>query len=104
MNPVVGAALLLGLAGLFGCMWILAGKIDSHMRETTRILVESNEMILARLDRLSNLPDHESEALAAVLLERSESSLGLPANRLKGDSYDQARVVEHRHQGAVPST
>ena len=104
MNPVVGYALLLGLAGVIGCVWILASKIDSHMRETTQILIDSNEMILARLDRLASVPEPDREVLAAALLERTDASFGQAASQLGDSSIIYRRAAGRRREDALPAS
>ncbi len=76
MSPLA-AALIVALGCLVG-VWLIWVRLESHMRETTRILHDCNAVLLARLDQMVTVPEREREALALMLLER-QTEPGLPS-------------------------
>ncbi len=70
MSELIGWVIVLGLAIAIACFFMLSRQLDTHMRNTVEIMIQSNEMILARLEQLANPSVRAPETMIGVVLER----------------------------------
>jgi hypothetical protein len=63
--------ILLGLAIAIAGIFVVSSQIDKHTRNAIAIMIQSNEMILARLERLANpLARSPTSPDVGIVLER----------------------------------
>src|SRR5687768_1553709 len=70
MSELIGWLMVLGLVVAIVCIFLLSSQLEQHMRSNAEMLLRSNEMILARLERLANPPHEATESTIGVVLER----------------------------------
>ena len=70
MSELIGWLMVLGLVVAIVCIFLLSSQLEQHMRSNAEMLLRSNEMILARLERLANPPHEAAEPTIGVVLER----------------------------------
>ncbi len=70
MSELVGWLIVVGLAAAIACIFMLSSQLEQHMRNTTEMMVRSNQMILAQLERLENQSPQPSQPAVGVVLER----------------------------------
>ncbi len=71
MTGIIAWIIVLGLAIAITGIYLLSKQIENHSRDMTRILHQSNEMILAQLERLSGSPAAVSKTVGMILERRS---------------------------------
>ena len=70
MIEIVGWVIVLGLAVAIAGICMLSNQIEKHLRETTEMMIHSNDMIVSHLRRLANPAYAGPESIAGVILER----------------------------------
>jgi len=70
MSALLGWLIIVGLAVTIASIFMLGSQLRRHLRDTTEMMVRSNEMLLARLDRLANPSPTPPEPTVGVLLEK----------------------------------
>lgn len=70
MNELIGWVLVGGLAVAIACIFMLSSQLEKHTRDTAEMMLRSNQMLLARLERLSPSTD-ASEFTLGVVLEKT---------------------------------
>ena len=70
MSMLVGWLIVLGLAVAIACIFMLSSQLEKHTRSTAEMMLRSNQMLLARLERLTNAPLIAPEATIGVVLEK----------------------------------
>jgi uncharacterized membrane protein YdfJ with MMPL/SSD domain len=84
MSELVGWLIVVGLAAAIVCIFLLSSQLEEHMRNTAKMMLWSNEMILARLERLAGPSLEPPEPAVGVVLERRNVSRKDPLTRLAG--------------------
>jgi|SRR5688572_26568095 hypothetical protein len=100
MSGFLGWLIVAGLAVAIASIFMLASQLRRHMRDTTEMMVRSNEMLLARLDRLANpSPTPPSEPTVGVLLEKRQAqrrdplrSMDVPTGSMKAQDLPRRRL------------
>lgn len=70
MSELIGWLIVIGLAAAISCLFMLSSQLEQHMRNTTEMLLHSNEMILARLEQLANPALQPPAPTLGLVLER----------------------------------
>jgi hypothetical protein len=70
MSMLVGWLIVLGLAVAIACIFMLSSQLENHTRCTAEMMLRSNQMLLARLERLTNASLTAPEAMVGVVLEK----------------------------------
>ena len=70
MTELIWWVIALGYVVAVGGIFMLSMQIERHAQSMTAMLLHSNEMLLARLDRVENASLHPLETTSGVILER----------------------------------
>ena len=84
MSEFLGWLIVLGLVAAIVCIFLLSSQLEQHMRVTAEMMLRSNEMILARLEKLSNPSQEAGEPAIGVVLERRNAQRREPMTSLTG--------------------
>jgi hypothetical protein len=70
MTELIGWLIVLGLAVAIVGIYMLSHRIKEHARDTAEIMLQSNEMMLAQLKRLTDPSAQVPDPTVGVILER----------------------------------
>ena len=89
MAEYVGWIIVAGVAVAVVGIYLLSNQIERHMRETTQSILDSNEMVIAQLQRLSPSA-RVSEPMVGVILERRCTQRRSRVNGMRADTEQRA--------------
>jgi len=86
MSEFLGWLIIAGLTATIASIFMLAGQLRRHMRNTTEMMVRNNEMLLSRLDRLSHPSPTPPEPTVGVVLEKRQVNRRNPLRPAGGET------------------
>jgi hypothetical protein len=70
MSEFVGWVVVLGIVFALGSIYMFSSRVERQLRETARIIVYSNKLLLPELKRLTQPAAEAAEPIVGVILER----------------------------------
>lgn len=89
MSELIGWLIVLGLALTIACLFMLSHQLEKHLRSTIEIIARSNEMILARLERMAEGQPQAREPVLGVIIERRRCQRRSAASRLSSEGAER---------------
>lgn len=86
MSELIGLVIVVGLGVVIACIFMLSSQLEQHMRNTTEMMVRSNDMILTQLERLADPSLLPPEPTVGVVLERRHAQGRGALARMSGNS------------------
>jgi hypothetical protein len=86
MTEFIGWVIVLGLAVAIGSIFALSRQIERYMRDTIESMKYSNQLILARLERLAD-PSIQPEPTVGLILERRRAQRRSLLNPISENPY-----------------
>lgn len=91
MSDLIAWIILLALGVAIVGFFMLSSQLENHIRTTTEMVIQSNEMILARLDRLADPSIREPETIVGAVMERRRADRRAPGTERRDMSSDAER-------------
>jgi hypothetical protein len=83
MSMLIEWLIVLGLAFAIACIFMLSNQLENHTRSTAEMMLRSNQMLLARLERLTDPALRAPEAAIGVVLEKRHAQRRDPFTQMR---------------------
>lgn len=101
MSTLIGWLIVIGLAVTIACIFMLSSQLENHTRSTAEMMLRSNQMLLARLEQLTDSSLQAPEVTVGVVLEKRRSQrrdpltqMGKKAGELEARELPRRRIED----------